>query len=123
MGLQFDQVVVHDQRLSGAQVLDRQLAEVRQTIMADDVDGSRRSPVSANGKTVLVRIHVGVGTTRHCEMLAEHARSDRENGIGIAAYRRFLGGQEIAGASLARNPASARVARSPPTVSDNFSPP
>ena len=90
MGVQFDQVVVHDQRLAGAQVLDRQLAEVRQAVMADDVDGSRRSPVAADGEAVLIRIHVGIGATRHPEMLAHHAGGDRKDGIRIAAFGRFL---------------------------------
>ena len=90
MRIQFDQIVVHDQRQSSAQVLDGQLAEVRQAVVSDDVDGAGCRPVASDSEAVLVRIHVGVGATGHPKMLPQHACGDRENGIGIAAFRRLL---------------------------------
>ena len=70
--------------------VDRQLAEIGQTVMPDDVTGARRRPVAADGEAVLVGVHVGIGAAGHAQMLADHACRDGQDGIGIGAFRGFL---------------------------------
>ena len=84
------QVVVDHQRPAGAEILDRELAEIRQAVVADDVHRARRRPVAADREAVLVRIHVGIGATGDAEMLADHARGDGEDRVGIGALGGFL---------------------------------
>ena len=79
------QIVIHHQRPARAEIGHRQPAEIGQAVVSDDVTRMRRRPVAADGKAVLIRIHVGVGATRNTEVLANHAGGDRQNGVGVGA--------------------------------------
>ena len=101
---------------AGAKLLHRQLAEIGQAVVADDVPRPRRRPVAADGEAVLVRIHVGIGAAGHAEMLAHHARGDGEDRVGIGALRGLLaqGVEELQPGFVL---AQLRVARTPCVVS------
>ncbi|MEA2941266.1 MAG: hypothetical protein QOD09_1795 [Bradyrhizobium sp.] len=88
--LQFLQIVIHYQRLAVAEVCNRQLAEVGQPVVPDDMLRAGRSPVAADGEAVLVGIHVGIGAAGNAQMLADHAGSDRHDRIGVGALGRFF---------------------------------
>ena len=49
-----------------------------------------RGPIAANGKAVLIGIHVGIGTAGNAEMLADHPCRDRKDRVRIGALCGFL---------------------------------
>ncbi len=50
-----------------------ELTEVGEAIMPYDARRPRRGPVTPDGEAVLVLVHVGVGTDRKVEVLAQQA--------------------------------------------------
>jgi len=84
-------VIVDDEGFTATQFGYCQFAECLQPITSDNAGAAGRGPVAADGEAALVRVHVGIGTARQSQMLAEHARGDAQNGVGVDAARCLLG--------------------------------
>ncbi len=84
-------VIVDDEGFTATQSGYCQFAECLQPIASDDAGAAGRGPVAADGEAVLVRVHVGVGAAGQAQMLAEHACSGGQDGVGVDAAGGFLG--------------------------------
>ena len=98
LGRQFRQVVINDQRLTGLQALDCQLAEVGQAVVPDNAGRTFCSPVAANGKAVFIGLHVGIGAVGQVQVGRQYlcgGRHDRSRigGIGYTVADRIQHGE------------------------------
>src|SRR4051812_310871 len=68
---QLAMVIADDQRLSTAKVVDGKAAEAREAVMAQDAGCARSGPFAADGKAVLVIVHVRIGAHGDTEVVTE----------------------------------------------------
>src|SRR6478609_10339697 len=83
-------VIVDDKRLACAKLRHRATSEIGKVVVPHDVHSTPSGPVPAYRKPVLVWIHVRIGAAGDPEILAQHARGDFKNRIGIPASGRLL---------------------------------
>src|SRR5690242_15503706 len=69
----FPEIIIDDERQPSAQTSDGQGSEIREPIMAEDVDGTWSRPVSADREAILVTVHISITAARDAEVFSSHA--------------------------------------------------
>ncbi|MNH07968.1 hypothetical protein D3C79_673710 [compost metagenome] len=82
-GGQLGQVVIDHQRQATAQAAERQVAECGQPILTDQARRAERDGVTADGETVFVGVHHGIGAAGQLQVLDQPARGDAEDMVRI----------------------------------------